>query len=144
VQTGRMQANAFCNPAKADVFCGRDARGGGRIICPSCKAEVHKQMLTHEKRRGTVTVRLDGDLDHHTAAGIREELDRLIADPAVTRLIFDLSGLGFMDSSGIGMMLGRYKLMARRGGSVAVKSGGSQVDRMMELSGLYRIMEKLA
>ena len=101
-------------------------------------------MLTHEKQRGTVTVRLSGDLDHHTAGQIREELDRLIEDPAVRRLVFDLRELGFMDSSGIGMMIGRYKTMARRGGSVAVKPGGRQVDRMMELSGLYRIIEKLA
>lgn len=101
-------------------------------------------MLTHEKQRGTVTVRLSGDLDHHTAARIREELDQLIADPAVRRLVFDLSDLGFMDSSGIGMMIGRYKVMARRGGSVAVRSGGGQIDRLMELSGLYQIIEKLA
>ncbi len=101
-------------------------------------------MLTHEKQRGTVTVRLSGDLDHHTAARIREELDQLIADPAVRRLVFDLSDLGFLDSSGFGLMIGRYTVMARRGGSVAVRSGGGQIDRLMELSGLYQIIEKLA
>lgn len=101
-------------------------------------------MLTHEKRRGTMTVRLTGDLDHHAAAQIRPELDALIADPGVKRLVFDLSGLGFMDSSGIGMLIGRYKVMTRRGGSVAVRSGGGQVDRLIELSGLYQIVEKLA
>lgn len=101
-------------------------------------------MLTHEKKRGTVTVRLTGDLDHNTAVQIREELDRLIEDGSVKRLVFDLSELGFMDSSGIGMMIGRYKTMARRGGSVAVLPGGRQVDRLMELSGLYQIIEKLA
>lgn len=101
-------------------------------------------MMTHEKRRGTVTVRLSGDLDHNTAAQIREELDRLIDDPDVRRLVFDLSELGFMDSSGIGMMIGRYRTMARRGGSVAVRPGGRQVDRLIELSGLYQIIEKLA
>lgn len=101
-------------------------------------------MLKHEKRRGTVTVRLSGDLDHNTAAQIREELDHLIEDPGVRRLVFDLSELGFMDSSGIGLMIGRYKTMARRGGSVAVRPGGRQADRLMELSGLYQIIEKLA
>jgi len=101
-------------------------------------------MLMHEKQRGTMTVRLTGDLDHSTAMKIREELDGLIADPGVKRLVLDLSGLGFMDSSGIGMMLGRYKVMMRRGGSVAVRPGCAQVDRLMELSGLYQIIEKLA
>ena len=82
-------------------------------------------MLTHEKRRGTITVRLTGDLDHNTAAQIREELDLLIEDQSIRRLVFDLSELGFMDSSGIGMIIGRYRTMARRGGSVAVRPGGN-------------------
>ena len=100
-------------------------------------------MLTHEKQRDELTVRLSGELDHHTAAAIRQELDRLLADKRINRLIFDLRDLRFMDSSGIGMMIGRYKMMARRGGSVAVCSCGGQIDRLMELSGLYRIIEKV-
>jgi len=101
-------------------------------------------LLEYEKRNGTVRVRLSGELDHRRAGEIRQELDRLIADPAVRRLVFDLSGLEFMDSSGIGMMIGRYKVMQSRGGSVAVLPGGRRVDRIMELSGLYQIIEKLA
>ena len=101
-------------------------------------------MLTYEKKRGTLTVYLSGDLDHHTAADIRRELDGLIGDPGVRRLVIDLSGLGFMDSSGIGMMIGRYKIMMRRGGSMAVRTNDPQVERLMELSGLYQIIEKLA
>ncbi len=101
-------------------------------------------MLEFEKQRGTMTVRLSGDLDHSTAMNIRRELDELIADPGVKRLVLDLSGLGFMDSSGIGMMLGRYRMMTNRGGSVAVRPGCAQVDRLIELSGLYQIIEKLA
>ena len=101
-------------------------------------------LLEYEKRNGTVRVRLEGELDHSRAEAIRGELDRLTADPTVRRLVFDLSGLEFMDSSGIGMMIGRYKLMRSRGGSVAVMPGGQRVDRLMELSGLYQIIEKLA
>ena len=101
-------------------------------------------LLDYIKGNGTVRVRLGGDLDHRRAEAIRGELDALLADPAVRRLVFDLSGLEFMDSSGIGMMIGRYKLMKRRGGSVAVVPGGARVDRIMELSGLYEIIEKMA
>ena len=101
-------------------------------------------MLDYEKRNGTLRVRLEGELDHRRAGEIRAELDALIADPRVRRLVFDLSGLEFMDSSGIGMMIGRYKLMKRRGGSVAVMPGGARMDRIMRLSGLYEIIEKLA
>ena len=101
-------------------------------------------MLDYEKRDGTVFVRLSGELDHRRAEEIRPELDRLIADPSVRRLVFDFSGLEFMDSSGIGMLIGRYKLIRSRGGSLAVMPGGRRVERMMELSGLYQIIEKLA
>ena len=99
--------------------------------------------LAKKKNGSLLTVALSGELDHHNAASVREELDRLIAG-GITVLTLDMSGVTFMDSSGIGLMIGRYKAMARRGGSVAVKPGGRQADRLMELSGLYQILEKLA
>ena len=61
-------------------------------------------MLQYEKKNGILLVRLSGELDHHCAAAIREELDALIDRSDARRLVFDLSGLTFMDSSGIGMM----------------------------------------
>jgi stage II sporulation protein AA (anti-sigma F factor antagonist) len=91
-----------------------------------------------------MTVKLTGELDHSSATRIREELDNLISDPGVKRLVFDMNELCFMDSSGIGVILGRYKTMIRRGGTVAVKAGNRQIDRIFELSGLYQIIEKLA
>ena len=77
-------------------------------------------MLLYEKKKNILTVRLTGELDHSVAAGIRAELDELMLDPRIRRLVFDLNDLEFMDSSGIGLIIGRYKLMARRGGTVAV------------------------
>ena len=100
-------------------------------------------MLLYEKKN-TLTVKLRGELDHSVAAGVRAELDELILDPGVRRLVFDLNGLEFMDSSGIGLIIGRYKLMARRGGSVAVRSPGRRVDRIFQMSGLYQLVERLA
>ena len=91
-----------------------------------------------------MTANLRGELDHSVAAGVRAELDELILDPGVRRLVFDLNGLEFMDSSGIGLIIGRYKLMARRGGSVAVRSPGRRVDRIFQMSGLYQLVERLA
>lgn len=101
-------------------------------------------MLLYEKKKNTLTVRLTGELDHNVAASIREELDELILDPMVRRLIFDLNGLEFMDSSGIGLIIGRYKLMARRGGSVAVSCRRGRVDQIFEMAGLYQLVERLA
>jgi len=101
-------------------------------------------MLLYEKRKNTMIVRLSGDLDHSTASAIREEVDGLILDPGIRRLVFDLNDLEFMDSSGIGLMIGRYKLMARRGGTMAVMSPRRRVDRIFEMAGLYELVERLA
>ena len=101
-------------------------------------------MLLYEKKKNTLTVRLTGELDHSVAAGLRAEEDELILDPRIRRLVFDLSDLEFMDSSGIGLIIGRYKLMARRGGTVAVSCPGGRVDQIFEMSGLYQLVERLA
>ena len=101
-------------------------------------------MLLYEKKKNTLTVRLTGELDHSVAAGIRAEVDELILDPRIRRLVFDLRDLEFMDSSGIGLIIGRYKLMARRGGTVAVSCPDASVDRIFEMSGLYQLVERLA
>lgn len=101
-------------------------------------------MLLYEKKKNTLTVKLRGELDHSVASGVRTELDELILDPSVRRLVFDLHGLEFMDSSGIGLIIGRYKLMARRGGTVAVRGPGRGVDRIFQMSGLYQLVERLA
>jgi len=101
-------------------------------------------MLLYEKRRNTLTVQLTGELDHSTAGRIRSEVDRLIEESNVRRLVFDLTGLEFMDSSGIGLIIGRYKMMSRRSGTVAVTGSGAHIDRIFEMAGLYQIIERLA
>ena len=101
-------------------------------------------MLLYEKRRNALIVRLSGELDHSAAADIRREVDALIDDSGTRRLIFDLDGLQFMDSSGIGLMIGRYKRMARRGGSVAVRGSTERIDKIFQMAGLYQLVERLA
>ena len=99
-------------------------------------------MLKHARHGNTLTVRLDGELDQYSAIRIRQDLDDLIADTRVKRLILDLQGLTFMDSSGIGVIIGRYRTLLSRGGSVAVCGESPHVQRIMQLSGLYQIIEK--
>ena len=101
-------------------------------------------MLYYEKNRNTLTIRLTGELDHSMAACIRAEVDELIMDSKIRRLIFDLNDLRFMDSSGIGLIIGRYKLMSRRGGSVAVSGPDAHIDKIFEMAGLYQLVERLA
>ena len=101
-------------------------------------------MFSYELKRGTLTVWLSGELDHRMAARVRQEIDELAEDSRVRRLIFDVSGLDFMDSSGIGLIIGRYKRLSRRGGSVAVSGPGKRIDQLFRMSGVYQVVDRLA
>lgn len=101
-------------------------------------------MLDYERKRQTVTVRLRDELDHRAAAQLRPELDALLKDTSIRRLVLDLEKLRFMDSSGIGFIIGRYKLLERRGGSMAVVNADAHMDRIFEMSGLYQIVDRMA
>ena len=98
-------------------------------------------MLLYEKKKNTLTVKLRGELDHSVAAGVRAELDELILDPGVRRLVFDLNGLEFMDSSGIGLIMGRHRTMEAIGGSVIVRDPPPHIRRVIRLSGMERIAQ---
>lgn len=100
-------------------------------------------MFSYAIHNGTMTVNLSGELDHRMAAGIRSELDALIDQSRVRRLVFDVGGLTFMDSSGIGLLIGRYKRVSRRGGSVAVTGPDRRVDKLFQMSGVYQVIERL-
>ena len=101
-------------------------------------------MFSYELKRGMLTVWLSGELDHRMAARVRQEIDELLDDSRVRRLVFDVSGLEFMDSSGIGLSIGRYKRLSRRGGSVAVAAPGRRIDQLFRMSGVYQVVERLA
>ena len=101
-------------------------------------------VLKHKKQKNALVIQLTGELDHSAAAKLRLEIDELIMDPKVKQLIFDMDDLSFMDSSGIGMIIGRYKLMKKKGGTGAVGHCSRQVDKIIEKAGLYQIIEKLA
>ena len=64
--------------------------------------------------------------------------------PKVKHLVFDLTGVSFMDSSGIGLVIGRYKALARRGGAYRWPAPTPRVDKIFSMAGLYSIIEKLA
>ena len=101
-------------------------------------------MLFYERRGDALIAKLTGELDHSAATRMRGELDALIDETGVTRLLLDVSGLEFMDSSGIGLVIGRYKRLARRGGSVAVIGSNPRIDRIFNMAGLYSLVERKA
>nr|MBR4279521.1 anti-sigma F factor antagonist [Clostridia bacterium] len=97
-------------------------------------------MLQSIRDGDSVIVRLAGELDHYCAQSVRRELDSLIADRAVRRLILDFSRLQFMDSSGIGVILGRYRVLRDRGGQVGVIHMNEHIGRIFRMSGMDRVI----
>lgn len=88
---------------------------------------------------GQVTARLVGELDHHGAGEVREAIDEAVLRHCVRRLILDFSGLTFMDSSGVGLIMGRYRLLRSLGGELQVVGASPRLERMIRLAGLDKL-----
>lgn len=97
-------------------------------------------MLKAKPLRNEVTVVIAGELDHFAAPQIRRKLDEMLMDTAVTHMVLDLENLTFMDSSGIGVLLGRLRALQARGGSLSVKNMQPPVEKLFRLSGLHRVI----
>lgn len=82
---------------------------------------------------------ISGELDHHTAKDIRAKIDSEIEQNQPMQTILDFSAVTFMDSSGIGLVMGRYKRMQENGGSVVVQNPPASIRKVMQLAGLDRI-----
>lgn len=93
-----------------------------------------------ELRSRTLIAHIDGELDHYSASDIRKKLDREIAGRTVKNLIFDFSDLAFMDSSGLGVIIGRYKKMKEKNGTVLLVCNKAHVDKLLTVSGLKKLL----
>lgn len=85
---------------------------------------------------GCLTALLSGEIDHHVARELREEIDQTAMRTRPKVLKLDFSGVQFMDSSGIGLIMGRYKLMQTWGGSVTIANLPPKLEKIVSLSGL--------
>ena len=88
----------------------------------------------------TLIVKLIGELDHHVAGGVKERIDKKITSSNLTNLVFDFSALSFMDSSGIGVVIGRYKLVKPLGGRTVIVSNTKSLDRLLNIAGIKKII----
>ncbi|MBD2861377.1 anti-sigma F factor antagonist [Paenibacillus oceani] len=94
--------------------------------------------LEHQRR--TLIVRLKGELDHHTAETVKVKMEEAILRGDVNHVVLSMKDLSFMDSSGLGVILGRYKLITSRGGKMVVCDVNPAVYRLFEMSGLFKIL----
>lgn len=106
------------------------------------QAQVDRRLVHYELHQNCLVIYVTDDLDHHTVMQLREYSDRLIEAGNMKHIIFDFTDVGFMDSSGIGLIMGRYKKVMFLGGRAAVTNVGEVVNRIFTLSGLYQIIER--
>ncbi|MCI8764435.1 MAG: anti-sigma factor antagonist [Lachnospiraceae bacterium] len=101
-----------------------------------------QQTFSYEARGQVLIIHLPKELDHHNCRNLKYETDLLLSENYINRIVFDFSGTEFMDSSGIGVLLNRYKQMAANGGRVALCGVNARVQRILTIGGISRLMEQ--
>lgn len=86
-------------------------------------------------------IRMPQEVDHHRAGYICKQADRYIVDESINDIVFDFANTRFMDSSGIGIIMGRYKKVSCFGGKIYAVHTDRQIKRILSLSGLERFVE---
>ena len=100
--------------------------------------------LKMNRRGDDLYVYMMGELDEHSVSKVREEADSAIDDNAgLSRAIFNLAGVKFMDSTGIGFLIGRYKRLQKYGMDMCLENPNANADKILELSGIYSLMPKI-
>lgn len=88
-------------------------------------------------------ISMQGELDECSSDLVRSNIDRAISINKFKAVIFDMENLTFMDSTGIGVLLGRYKLLKRSNVPVYIKNCNKHIDRILSMSGIYNIIKKI-
>lgn len=89
----------------------------------------------------SLTICLPPEVDHHNAQELKETADRILQQKNIRCIIFDFGNTSFMDSSGIGMIMGRYKNIRFMGGAVMAVRVNERIRRILTMSGIYKIMD---
>mgnify|MGYP004643750147 FL=1 len=100
--------------------------------------------INFENSSGSLLIRIIGDVDDNGIIKSRQEIDKILDKERFYEAVFDFSGVNFMDSTGIGMLLGRYKKLERMSVPMYVTGANKQVDKVFFTSGIYEIIRKLA
>lgn len=95
--------------------------------------------IEFENTGEVLTARLSGEIDHHSAKSMREKIDSSIMVNMPTLLVLDFSGVSFMDSSGIGLVMGRYKLLSKSGAEMLITGMSPNIYKVMKLSGIEKL-----
>ena len=97
--------------------------------------------MNYEVQENCLTIFLPKELDHHNAEDIRKMADRLIEKNHIKYVIFDFKNTNFMDSSGIGVIMGRYKMIYLLGGEVWAVHANERMKKILTMSGVAKIIQ---
>ena len=101
--------------------------------------EMNRTDYIYMVSRKNLIISLNAELDHHLADEMREVIDDIIDERGVNRIIIDFSKVGFMDSAGIGLIMGRYKKI-RDNGDISVVGVNESIKRILLISGLHKLV----
>lgn len=101
---------------------------------------MEQKTFAYEAAGQTLVIHLPREIDHHNCKKLKIETDLLLEENYIRRIVFDFSHTQFMDSSGIGVLLGRYKQMRASGGAVTYYGAGAQVARILTVGGMAKLI----
>lgn len=96
--------------------------------------------LIFKKKNKTLIILIQGEIDHHTAKEVRRQTESALLQLGGRNIIFGFEDVSFMDSSGIGMLIGRYKQLQAIGGRIAISCANEAIMELISLSGLTKIL----
>ncbi|ERI90740.1 anti-sigma F factor antagonist [Clostridiales bacterium oral taxon 876 str. F0540] len=97
--------------------------------------------LKFQKEDEKLVVYMMGELDHHSAEEVRSKIDDRLDRENINKLIMDFTNVTFMDSSGIGVVIGRFKKISLKKGDVCITNVNNSVKRVFDLSGMFKIIK---
>lgn len=103
-----------------------------------------KMEVKYQLSYGTLTLYMYGELDEYSSSNVKRIIDKVVySNSTSSKVIFDLSGVTFMDSTGIGLLIGRYKTLKELNIPTFITGTNVSTEKVIQLSGLYKIMPKI-
>ncbi len=96
--------------------------------------------LSFRKKNSTIIIMVSGEIDHHTSKELRRQTESAYIEMGVKNIIFHFEKVSFMDSSGIGMLIGRYKQLQSMGGRIAIVAANNKITEIIKFSGISKII----
>ena len=102
---------------------------------------MENNSLNFDFNDGVLRVAIVGEINHHNAVFVRQKIDEKIQELNSKNLVLDLAEVSFMDSSGLGLVMGRYQRMQEIGGTLAIANPGAEHKKLFKLAGLNKLIK---